>query len=295
MALLYFSKLNINSKIYDVYQDDNIRIEILNSIIEKMSQENEIIDTDKVRYKFCDLIKNYDEMYVAGRLVKIFEGENESYNKEKDTVDIIPADDCASHITFYFDVKNEQITFIRRRDFGYIQFNNCFKLLLEQYFDDVEFEVYLEKNIDQLKEKMAKFKQILKVEITIVPPNANDEDFRRLFGTNSEEFKETNATKYTQTLSTSAKNKKGINWRTDFFERMFYGIAKGYGDMSADGKNFSGERYTVTSDEDAPFTRPIPDNEKHSLSAITERGKQYISELISQKIRMELNEKEAKK
>lgn len=289
MAVIYFSKLNINSNIYDVYRDEKIKDMILNEVFEKMDQKLEIEDDDGVRYKFCDLNKNYDQKTVVGRLVKIFEGENISYNAEKDTVNITPADDCASHITFYFDVYQEQIAFIRRHNFGFRQFNKIFKMILEKYLEDVEFEMYLEHNIDELKVKMEKFKQILKVDVTIIPPNANRDEFAMLFGTNAEEIYEANATKYTQTLTTSSKNIKGINWRTGFFTRMFYGIAKGYGDMNVEGKDHTGTKYRLTSDEDAPFTRPIPDSEKDSLSAFPEVAREYIKELIQQKLKVKLN------
>lgn len=290
MALMYISKFNVNSKIYDVYENQEVLHKILEKIMEKINVEKEIIDEDETMYKFCDINKNFEEKYLVGRLVKVFKGERESYNETEDTVDIREDDNCASHITFYFDLRTEQIAFITKRDFGYRQFNQYFKLLLEEYFDDVEFEIYLEKNIDELKEKVYRFKQILKVSVTIIPPNANSEEFKKLFGTNSEEVKETNATKYTQTLSTSAKNDEGINPKTKFFDRMFYGIGKGYGDMIVEGKNTNGERYRITSDEDAPFTRPIGENEKNSLSSIQEKGRAYISELISLKVRMEFND-----
>jgi hypothetical protein len=292
MAILYFSKVNINSNIYNVYEDIKLKDKILDELLQKMSQEKELITEDKTRYKFCDLEKNIEQRFVVGRLVKIFEGENENYVPEKDTIDVIPSENCASHITFYFDLRTEILVFPTKRDFGYKQFNQHFKDLIDGYFDDIEFEIYLEKNIDELRTKLSRFKQILRVDVTIVPPNANDEEFKRLLGLNYEEFKETNATKYRQTLTTSTKNKEGVNWKGKFFERMFYGIGKGYGEIVAEGNDGVGNHYTVNSDEDAPLTRPIPENEKNSIASIKEYANNYIPEIISLKMRMKLSEEE---
>lgn len=292
MAILYFSKVNINSNIYDVYEDITLKDKILNELLLKMNQKTELKTIEKARYKFCDLEKDVDKRYIVGRLVKIFEGENENYVPEKDTIDIIPSENCAAHITFYFDLRTEIIVFPTKRDFGYRQFNEHFKELIDSYFEDIEFEIYLEKSIDELRTKLSRFKQILKVDVTIVPPNANDEEFKQLFGINYEEFKETNATKYKQTLTTSSKNRKGVNWRSKFFDRILYGIGKGYGEMVAEGKDGSGSKYTVNSDEDAPLTRPISENEKNSIAGLKEYANKYIPEIISIKSRMRISEKE---
>jgi hypothetical protein len=294
VAILFFSKVNINSNIYDVYKDIKLKDKILDELILKLNQDMELIDVDKSRYKFCDLEKDFDQRVVVGRLVKIFEGENENYVPEKDTVDVIPSENCASHITFYFDLKTEILVFPTKRNFGHSQFNDHFKELINNYFEDTEFEIFLEKSIDELRTKLSNFKQILRADVTIIPPNANDEEFKKLLGLDFEEFKETNATKYKQTLTTSKKNKEGVNWKSKFFERMFLGIGKGYGEMVVEGKDGIGNQYTVNSDEDAPLTRPIPENEKDSIASIKEYAKKYIPEIISVKSRMKLSNEESK-
>lgn len=310
MAQIYFSKFNINSEIYAIYKDDKLKEKILDDILEKIDTETIIEESvedkgnkgieeiqeseeneDKIyRYKFCNLEKNYDNRTVTGRLVKIFKGEVQSYDEEKDTINIEEKDDCASSCTFHFDLKREQIAFITRRDFGYKQFNKYFKELVETYFENISFEIFLENNIDDLKEKIYSFSKLLSVEIVIIPPNASTNDFDTLFGTSKKDVEESNATKYTQRLDVSTKSPNGINARTNFFDRMFFGIAKGYGQITAKGKNNFNQLMTVTSDEDAPYKRPILDVEKDSIIAFKEKANDYIIELVSQKMELKLDE-----
>lgn len=296
MAQVYFSKFNINSEIYEIYKDDNIRLNILDEILYKIDTNvvyEEVGENDNpdsvCKYKFCELEKDYDNKTITGRLVKIFKGELQSYNKELDKVDIINADDCASSCTFFFDLKLEQIAFITRRDFGYNQFNRYFKALIEMYFDNISFEIFLENNIDELKEKIYSFQKILSVDITIIPPNANEDEFEILLGMSAEEFKESRATKYTQRLDVSSKSKYGIEPRSRFFDRVIYGVGKGYGEMVVRGKNKQGEMMTITSSTDTPYKRWIPDNEKDSIIAFRERASAFINELVAKKMELKLN------
>lgn len=294
MAQMYFSKFNINSEIYEVYKDDNIRIKILDDILQKMdadmTYEEPTKNDNKDIYKFCNLEKNFADRTITGRLVKIFKGELQSYDEKKDTINIVEKDDLASSCTFYFDLKTEQIAFITRKDIGYNQFNYFFKQLLELYFDDISFEIFLENNINELKEKIYSFKKILNTEVVIIPPNANTNDFDILFGTSAEEFKESKATKYTQRLEVPSKSKQGINPKSKFFDRMIFGIGKGYGQMTIKGKNKENELITITSAEDTPYKKPIPNVEKDSITAFAERGKAYITELVGKKVELKLDE-----
>lgn len=298
MAQMYFSKFNINSEIYEIYEDDSIRVKILDDILNKMDTDiiyEEEKGNENYRYKFCDLEKNVNDRTVTGRLVKIFTGEVQSYNDQEDTVDIRESEDCASSCTFHFDLKTEQIAFITRRDFGYNQFNQYFKILLEMHIESITFEMFLENNINELRKKIYNFKKIISTEVVIIPPNANTDDFEALFGTSADEFRESNATKYTQRLDIPSRNDKGINPKTNFFERMFFGIAKGYGEMTVKGKDQNKENITITSAEDTPYKKTIPDNEKDSIIAFAERGATAIIELVSKKMELRVNDKKENK
>ncbi len=295
---MYFSKFNINSEIYAVYKDDTIRQKILNDVLNLIDTKiiyEEQVNEQIYRYKFCDLEKDFGNRTITGRLVKIFKGEVQSYNSEEDTIDIKESDDCASSCTFFFDLKTEQIAFITRRDFGYNQFNGFFKKLIEMYFTDITFEIFLENNINELKERIYSFTKIISTEAIIIPPNANTADFEVLFGTTAKEFEESNATKYTQRFEVSSRSDKGINPRNSFFDRIFFGIGKGYGEMIVKGKDRNGENATITSSEDTPYKKQIPDIEKDSIIAFAERGELGISELIAKKMELKLDERKKDK
>ena len=69
MALIYFSKFNINSKIYEVYNNPELEKEILDDVFEKIDTVQEFIGEYKsndgtdtkmeFRYKFCDIEKDH--------------------------------------------------------------------------------------------------------------------------------------------------------------------------------------------------------------------------------------------
>lgn len=72
----------------------------------------------------------------------------------------------------------------------------------------------------------------------MIPPNANEDEFKTLFGASVEEFKETGATKYNQGMEVPAKGKKSISARTRFFDRIFYATGKGYAKLKVEDKCF---------------------------------------------------------
>lgn len=284
MAFMYFSKFNINSQIFDVYKEPALQGKILNLVFQRIDNTAEIeVEEDECRYKFCDIIKDYDNLTVVGRLVKIFDGEEQSYDAEKDTVATIWQQDKAESSTFCFDLKTEQIAFIIRRGLKYRQFNKYFKLLIEKHFPEDAFEVYLENNIGELKKKIGAMQRILSIESTIVPPNANEAEYDLLFGATREEIKASGATLYKQGLEITAKSKKSLMINNNLVNRMFYAISKGYGELVAKGRDGNNTPITVKSDEDAPYVAPIPEQEKDSLTAFRERALPVINQLVAEK------------
>lgn len=65
MAQIYFSKFNINSEIYKVYDDDSLKDKILKDVFDKMDEHARHTEKEKrrgeeekdVTYKFCNLKK----------------------------------------------------------------------------------------------------------------------------------------------------------------------------------------------------------------------------------------------
>lgn len=89
MAQMYFYKFNINAEIYNVYKDETLQEKILNQVFEKLDSDMtyeygfEEDEQDKmIEYKFCDLLKSSEDLAITGRLVKIYDGEVESYDRK---------------------------------------------------------------------------------------------------------------------------------------------------------------------------------------------------------------------
>lgn len=295
MAIMYFSKFNINSKIYDVYENPDLQNQILEKVFNSINND-QIIDVpvkkdgeeSEIRYKFCDIIKDINNRNIVGRFVKIFDGESQSYDSEKDTVKTVFEEDRAASSTFCFDFVTEEIAFITRFGLGYRQFNSYFKQLIETSFPEDSFEICLESNIGHLKEKLKRMARVLKVESVIIPPNANEEEFDTLFGTNREEFQQSGATYYTQGLQVTPKSQKSISLETGLVRRMLYGVAKGYGKLIAKGRDYANTNITITSDDDAPYTIAISEKVKDSLIGFRENALPAITQLISDKSQITL-------
>lgn len=290
MAQMYFYKFNINAEIYNVYRDESLQNKILNEVFSKISSDMSYIygfedgENEKtVEYKFCDLLKDPDNMTITGRLVKIYDGEVESYDRNEDTVKQIYEEDRAASATFYFDLMHEEIAFITRVGFGYQQFGAYFNKLLETEFREGSFELILEKNVGELKQKIYSMHRVLKVTCAMVPPNANEAEFATLLGASVDEFKETGATKYIQSMEVPVKGGQSINTKTKFFERIFFALGKGYADLSVEGKDKRNEKILVNSDEDAPYKLSVPEKEKDSILAFKEHGKNKVAKLLADK------------
>ena len=243
-------------------------------------------------YKFCDLEKDIDTLTITGRLVKIFDGETQTYNRIKDTIDLKYEEDKAESATFCFDVLKEEIAFITRRGLGYLQFGKYFVNLLEMKFPQNSFELILEKNVGNLKSRVFEINRILKMSAIIVPPNANEDEFEKLLGASVPEFRETEATKYTQIIEVSAKSKKSINAQSKFFERVFYASGKGYATMSVEGRDSNNQKVIVDSDKDTPYIYPIPNREKDSIIAFKELAEKGFEKLLYEKSKMEIRGEE---
>lgn len=291
MAQMYFSKFNINSEIYEVYKDENLKDKILKKVFKVMDDDKIYVETDKsadeedksVTYKFCDLKKDKDSMSITGRLVKIFQGELQSYDEKNDTVNTRNADNCAASATFFFDLKNEEIAFITRNSLGYNQFNNYFKILIDSYFEDFSFEIFLENNVGELKKKLYSMKRVLSVESVIIPPNANHQDFDEIFGPTKEEFEESGATKAISKVEVPAKGNKKINIKGSYFNRILLAIKKGYATLTVKGQDDNNESNTITSEEHAPYKKTIPEKEKDNLTLFKDRAIVCIRQLLNDK------------
>lgn len=290
MSVLYFAKLNFNSNIYDLYKDKEKYYKLLNEVYCKLDVNRSIIDDKGDEYKFNSLIRNNNNMTIVGRLSKIFHGNVEKYDREKDQPASQPESDLSSSISFYFDVNKEIIAYTISAYFKYRMFLAKFKELLELYIPEVEFEIILLNNIGDLKRKIESLKVINEVTITLLPPNPpNIEEFKDIFGEDrADEILEAGGTKYTEKIEIQRKKGKSIILGK-LFEKAYKAINKGYGSIVTKGLTQSDQKTTVSSVATAPLVRPIDDEQKNNLIYIEERGRHYINIISTELSMIEIN------
>ena len=285
MSTMYFAKLNFNSDIYKIYEDESLRRLLLDKVYSELSESVAHIENEE-KFKFITLIKNPDEFWISGRLILVAPGVNTSYDAETDDLIEEPIDNKAASVSFFFDVNKEQIAFVPKRDFGHNMFIREFKFLLEMCIKDMEVEIHLEKNINLLKEKMSKLSFAQKITVDIVPPNGDKAEYDALFSTGADEIKDTLATKFLIVLGATAK--VGINLSSKYINKLTAAVSKGYGKMEVIGKDTAGNPAKVTSDVDALYTKAIRDQDKDNLVELPLIAKAAIAEILENKIRINI-------
>ena len=275
MAIMYLAKLNVTSKIYEVYNNNLNISNIIDEVFEKLDNSkiyieeekrkyvdefgNKIIYTKKSKYQFAELEKNIENKIITGKVVKNFNRPTEELDKEKNEVTSTYTDEYVS-IYFYFDVLRESITFCVRQSFGYNQFTNAFNNLINLTIPGYGFEVFLQKDEDILEEKLKEFKRITKFTATLVPPNSNEEELEELRNTLNYigDCQESNASKYRLELMDSNEN-PGLNRQAKIMQDTVTAVTRGYGDLTAIGYNGSDKLQVVKSNQDAALTSVVDD------------------------------------
>lgn len=282
MANMYFAKLNINSKIYDLYEDKDKFNLILKQIYDNLDNKKSFIDIYKNEYKFNSITK-YEDNVIVGRLSRIYNGEVESYDRKNDKPTYVKQPDLSTTSTFCFDVTKEYIAYTTPYNFGYKKFIEIFQNLLELYFDDIEFEIITVNNMEELRSKIDSLKKITEITVTLIPPNPpNKKEFEELFGDRADEIYESKATKLTEKIEVSTKDENGIQ-KGKFIANGYNAVEKRYGKMSVKGFEHSNLVTTISSATNAPLKQPVSDKQKNAIDYIFEKGKQFINSIFYQR------------
>lgn len=281
MPRVYFAKFNFNEEIYNIYSDEKKRAELLFKLYDGISTNVSLRDSDGT-FKFITLDKDPEKFVINGRVVLYAPGVHASYNQVEDDVTEIKDEKMAQYVTFSFNIEKEIIGFVPKRLFGRNQFIEKFTQLLEACCDIGEVKIYVESDLKKLQERLKVFSFVKEVNVKVIPPNGDKEDFAALMGSNADQIKETNATKFQMNFAGTAK--KGLNIAAAYIQKWIGAVTRGYGEMIVSGKNQSKEDVTVNSKDDAPFTRPISANAKDSIPEIMEKTRAGISELLILKV-----------
>lgn len=264
MPKLYLAKVNLNSKIFSVYNDEVNIEQVLKEVYEKINTEEKYVVTrpgiytdasgnekryrKKSEYAFAEIRKK--DMVITGMLLRKYTKPNEEVNERVDKVETVIKEESVG-IRFYFDVNKEMVTFCERQCFGYNQFTNAFNQLLNRCVKDYEFETFLQKDKNKLEEKIKELHKITRVKAVLIPPNPNS----RGISTIKERCMSTNSTKMICEFESDDMKMDS----DEMLEIQDY-VAAGYGDLTMNGTNANGRGQRVSSSMDAAYCVDIDDN-----------------------------------
>ncbi|MGP4078542.1 hypothetical protein ACTWQL_01400 [Pseudalkalibacillus sp. R45] len=306
MALLYYSKVNVNSHIHDIDNDNNnITIEsIMDRLYIALDDKKEFIKTEentftddngelktvikKEIYNFSQVekIETENEKYVTGWLVKRSPVFAEEFDIDKRVSKKVVRENDSISTMFYFDLESEIVSFYSRLKFGHNQFNEGFEGLLDLYIQEIGFKVILIKNPFSLKEIMNMLQKVNKIEASIIPPNAvNREALKNLFEKENKQLELGNITKKTIFLETHKKNERGMNIDSPLIRETLevseaY-MEFGYSSIELEGVTKNGNRYKYISDKDSPYQTDIPDAVKEDRNNLIDYVQEGIKRLLA--------------
>lgn len=276
MSKLFFSKMNINDEIYQVYDGTANINDLLNEIYTGINNREAIYDDKGGRYKLFDLDK-LENNIIHGRLGYIKSGVHSSYNPDTDTAIDIEDKNKIEYVTFYFDVYNEMLAYtvlpIMRKE----RILTIFEGLIKQS-TDIGVKFIIETDMRSLNNKLSKFEIIKKVVLDLVPPNGDKNEFASLFSVNADKVADAEATSIKQQYST--RSSEGLNKDSSLIKDAKDGIALGYANGTFLGADAHGEKLEVNTTSNTPYTKNIPDRENKSKSSIAEKARAGISALL---------------
>lgn len=304
---LYFSKVNINSHIYDVYENPDKLKQILNllliNICDDIGYEKQEIGHDEdgesyvytAYYKFSSVEKLGDKYNntIVGNVIK----KSYLYAKQIDEatgeVKKIPVENNEV-IRFYFDVYKEIVAFHRTIRFGYAEFNEAFNelinLSMKKHKKSYNFEVSILRkglNINEIKKQLKEIGRIETLRIEIIPPNP-DESLLNDIHENGEEFlksvKDGNITSRSILFTSKAQEGLFLDAKiiTDELTKVESihsklsseeAIGKGYFTVEAEGKN--GRKYSTKNNN------PIKDKIDDGIKGIVEYAEVCRNKILS--------------
>lgn len=298
MVKLYFAKVNINSNINEISkQEVQCILERLFTAIDdgvdhvkeipfRYTNENDEVHsgTREERYNFSQIDKDEETKIITGWLVRRMPTHIEEFDDEERVSVPTTYDNTSASTMFYFNCKEEIITFTTRGRLGYLQIMEAFESLFGTYIEDVSFKIYLIKNPYDIDETLRRMKKVRKITTTLIPPNAaNRAALEALFEEKAEQLKDANVTTEKIIWETDKKNKNGLNKVSkrfmDLIDLIKAFAEKGYGSTELEGENSNGDFIEFDSNADAPYLESIPEVNKEDRQTIINTSNQGIQKL----------------
>lgn len=270
MPLLYLAKVNLNSRIFDVYNKKLSIDEVCKQVYDNIA--NEACHFDNEQKKFTDTYGNSTYYYrdsqytfqeikkednvITGKLVRTFNKPTESLDKITQKMVTIYNTESVS-IYFYYDVFKELITFCERQSFGYNQFSRAFAQMLNKCLPAYEFEIFLQKDRNLLDEKLKGLSTVQRVRAKLIPPNSNEDDIQELRAESDYMTQCEDLNAYKINVEYASDN---MNMESKVMQDIKKAVLKGYGDMTITGMNLNNRMVIINSSKEAAFTNNIREN-----------------------------------
>jgi len=306
MAILYYSKINVNSNIFSVYEGEISIQDIMNSVYKSLDDKKEYKKTEisefydkenrQMRsvelteiYNFSELNKSKvnDKKFITGKLVRRYPVFSEKFDEKSRVSKPVVLDDNSISTSFYFDLESEIICFFVRNKFGYKQFNHAFQNLLDTHIVDVGFEVILLTDPYKAQERLKMLHKVRKIKSTIIPPNANEEALQELYDRNTEQLKQGNITRQTSIFESNKKSEKGLNVHSpvvkETLEVSEVYMQKGYGKLEVEGESKDGTTFRYDSEKDSPYNTSIAEDDKDDFRKLIKSAQKGIKLFLARK------------
>ncbi|MDR9749292.1 hypothetical protein [Paenibacillus taichungensis] len=298
MPLLHYAKVNINSNIFDVYKQESSIEDIMERLFELINDKTEYEKSSyrsfmngeersefrySETYNFSELnkVKKGNQFYIIGKLVRRYPIFTEEFDALTRTSRPAVISNNSTSILFYFDLESEIVVFSERQKFGYNQFTESMKELLNLSHAQIGYEVFLLNDPYTMKERLERAHKVKRIKSVVIPPNVNEEALGDLYDKDVKEMEEANITKKTNLFEVNDKSNKGINVNSKLVSAVintneaYEKYAKGYGRLEVEGEYADGSTFKFDSEEDSPYQTHIEEREKNDwqrFKALAQKG-----------------------
>lgn len=304
---LYFAKVNINSHIFKVYEDKEKFYEILKLVFLNIREdvsykknnlnftENGETYTYDAEYKF-NRIEKFNDNTIAGSVIKTSHLFVNKLDENTGEVTKIPVENTEV-IEFFFDVFKEKIAYYRTNRFGYSEFSQAFKELLNicmsSKSEEYNFEVSVLReglSVEDIQKQLKEIGKLETLKVEIIPPNPDD-DLLDEIQDNGEAYitgiKEGNVT-YTSTAFTS-KNSQGLNIDAKVIQKELNKINKIHSKLTDEKATMNGYVTVEATNKNGRFystnqNKPIKDRLEEKPSSrlkFADLCKQKIASIVN--------------
>lgn len=294
--IIYFSKINLDSvELLQMYKNKELLLEmkkavasfLKSGIVYEVEQlcKDESGETHLVNTKYRISVGAKTEEYISGVLYKTthiyYKTLNELTGKTESHTQPTVED-----IRFYYDISREIVGFHTRNRFGYQEFNEAFKGILNSCMaaNDLDYRFLLDLcteglAIEEIKDELKKIKNIKKLEFLYKLPNPADDymldNLNEQLTDMVEELEESNANTMSVVFDSNGNVRgTGLNLDSPQIQKNFDRVASftkginssdatknGYIRIQATGRD--GKKYTT--DEEKPIKREVTDDSEDNF------------------------------